>query len=311
MTETLGGFCRDLLDEYEQGIRLDPETVAARFVERFGVSPRPTLEELKTLMRRAGFGEVEERDLERGMKGVHFGAPGQDYHIYYRDVLWQGSKEYTVLHEAYEIKHETMSEMHSGSRSPKRICGEADRFAAAVLMQPAGFRSRARELGLDLVALQREYRYAYAAVALRLAEVVRHPPLLVVLYERTERGDPALWPARDDLSLLRAKVVRRTEGLGPPASRLITGRRGGIPQKGRAMPPGSLAELAARSGQTEYSEADGLGVVATPVYWKGRLAKVTVVAVPWEYRAALEPQLGGQGWRPYPRSNVGVVTAAS
>ena len=123
MENTLGGFCRDLLDEHEQGIRLDPETVAARFVDCFSVSPRPTLEELKSLMRRAGFGEVEERDLEQGMKGVHFGAPGQEYHIYCRDVLWQGSKEYTVLHEAYEIKHETMSEMHSGSTRRRRFAG--------------------------------------------------------------------------------------------------------------------------------------------------------------------------------------------
>ena len=302
MTETLGGFCRDLLDEHEQGIRLDPETVAARFVEHFGVSPRPALEELKALMRRAGFGEVEERDLEKGMKGVHFGAPGQEYHIYYRDVLWQGSKEYTVLHEAYEIKHETMSEMHSGSVSPRRICAEADRFAAAVLMQPAGFLARARELGLDLVALQREYQHAYAAVALRLAEVVRHPPLLVVLYEHAERGDPAGWM---EPPTLRAKVVRRTPGLGPPASRLVTGRRGGIPRKHRPVPAGSLAELAVRSGQTEYAEADGLAIIARPVHWKGRLAKLAVVAVPWEYRAALEPQLGGQVWLPYPRNNVG------
>ena len=165
-------------------------------------------------------------------------------------------------------------------------------------MQPERFLSRALDLGLDLIALQREYRHAYAAVALRLAEVVRHPPLLVVLYEHTERGDPALWPAGDDLALLRAKVVRRTEGLGPPGSRLITGKRGGIPRKHRPVPAGSLAELAARSGRAEYAEADGLAAVAAPVIWKGRLAKVTVVAVPWEHRRALAPQLGRQEWQP-------------
>ena len=69
------------------------------------------------------------------------------------------------------------------------------------------------------------------------------------------------------------------------------------------MPPGSLAELAARSGRAEYAEADGLAAVARPVYWKGRLAKVAVVAVPWEHRAVLEPQLGGQVWRPGARSS--------
>jgi hypothetical protein len=48
--------------------------------------------------------------------------------------------------------------------------------------------------------------------------------------------------------------------------------------------------LAAHSGGAEYAEADGLAVVARPVYWKGRLAKVIVVAVPSGERAALLPQ---------------------
>ena len=47
MTETVGGFCRDLLDDHEQGRRLDPEIIAARFVDYFRVPARPTLEELE------------------------------------------------------------------------------------------------------------------------------------------------------------------------------------------------------------------------------------------------------------------------
>ena len=58
MSETLGGFCRDLLEDHEQGVRLDPETVAARFVNCFGVSGIPTLDELTDLARRTGLGEV-------------------------------------------------------------------------------------------------------------------------------------------------------------------------------------------------------------------------------------------------------------
>ena len=215
MTETVGGFCRDLLDDHEQGRRLAPELIAARFVEYFRVSARPTLDELEALVRRAGFGEVEEMSLEEGLKGVHFGTPGEEYHIYYRDELWQGSKDYTVLHEIYEIMHETLCEMHSGTKPPRKVCREADRFAAAVLMQPEGFLLLAEAWGLDLAALQREYRYAYAAVALRLAEVVRRP-LLVVVYERSDRRDPARWPAGDDLAALRVKVVRRTAAWGRP-----------------------------------------------------------------------------------------------
>ena len=237
MTETVGGFCRDLLDEHEQGKRLNPEIIAARFVEYFNVSTRPTLEELARLMRRAGFGEVDEMKLEEGLRGVHFGVPGEEYHIYYRDELWQGSKEYTVLHEVYEIMHETLCEMHSGTKPPRKVCWEADRFAAAALMQPEGFLALAGAWGLDVTALQREYRYAYAAVALRLAEVVRRPPLLVVLYERPDRRDPAQWPAGDDLAALRAKVVKRTSGLGPPRSRLITAGGAGYPTRAGPCPP--------------------------------------------------------------------------
>ena len=84
--------------------------------------------------------------------------------------------------------------------------------------------------------------------------------------------------------------MRRTAGLGPPGSRLVTGRRGGLPNKGRRIPAGSLAELAARSGGAEYAEDDGLAVVARPVYWKGRLAKVIVVAVPCGERSTLLPR---------------------
>ena len=113
----------------------------------------------------------------------------------------------------------------------------------------------------------------------------------MALYERPGRSDPARWPVGDDPAALRATVVKRTKGMGPPASRLITGKRGGIPQRHRRVPAGALAELAAHSGRTEYAEADGLAVAARSVCWKGRLAKLAVVAVPWEFRYALAPQV--------------------
>ena len=137
--------------------------------------------------------------------------------------------------------------------------------------------------------------------------MVRNPPLLVVLYERTERGDPAGWTGP---GVLRARVVKRTEGFGARRSRLICGRRGGMPRKDRYLPSGSLAERAAHSGDAEYAEGDSLAAIARPVLWKGRLAKVIVVAVPWERRSVLEPQLGRRR-RPYPRFNQRTVPAAS
>ena len=123
-----------------------------------------------------------------GMKGIHYSAPGGGYHIHYRKDLWAGAQDYTVLHEAYEIIHETLFDLYGRPHQNREICREAERFAAAVLMQPRVFSVMARDSGLDVPALQRMYRCSYASVALRLAEVVRHPPLMVVLYENAERG---------------------------------------------------------------------------------------------------------------------------
>ena len=311
MNETLGGFCRDLLDEHHtgRGHEHSAEAVAARFVERFGVSARPTLEELKTLLRDAGIGEVGGMSLEEGMKGVHVGVAGEECHIFYKEELWQGARDYTVLHESYEIMHEALCDLDTGTKAEREVCREADRFAAAVLMQPGEFRELARDSGLDVTSLQREYGYAYAAVALRLTEVVRSLPYFVVLYERPGRSDPARWPAGNHLAALRATVVKRTKGMGPPACRLVTGKRGGIPQRHRRVPAGSLAERTARSGEPEYAEADGIAAVARSVYWKGRLAKLAVVAVPLEFRAVLAPQLS-QRRRTCPWTNPETALAA-
>ncbi|MYC37273.1 MAG: hypothetical protein F4X66_10240 [Chloroflexi bacterium] len=160
---------------------------------------------------------------------------------------------------------------------------------------------------MDVAALHDAFGCAYSSAALRLAEVVRDPPLLVVLYEREERGDPEGWTGP---AVLRARVVKRTAGFGASSSRLICGRRGGLPRRDKALPSGSLAELAAYSGGMEYAEGDNLAAIAKPVLWKGRLAKVIVVAVPWERRSVLEPQLGRQS-RPYPSFDARAVTVAS
>ena len=292
--DTVDRFCLDLLDEHREGVDHDAETVAARFVARFGVSARPTLAELKALLKQAGVGEVSELAMEGAPKGLHVGVLGQECHIFYKEELWQGARDYTVLHETYEIMHETLCHLATGTQPAEEVCRQADRFAAAVLMQPGEFQNLALAWGLDVMALQREYGYAYATITMRLAEVVRGLPYFVVLYERPGRGDPARWPKGDDLALLRATVVRRTKGMGPPASGLVMGKRGGIPQRHRRVPAGSLAELAAHSGRMEYAEADGLALIAQPVHWKGRLAKLAVVAVPAAYRAALAPQLGNR-----------------
>ena len=182
MISTRENFCRKLLDDDAIPHQtLDPEALAARFVRYFDLPARPSMEQIKALLRRAGFGEVSGRHLD--VKGIHFSAPGGGYDIHYREDLWAGAQDYSVLHE-------TLCDMHSGSLPERAVCREAERFAAAVLMQPRAFEPLALEWGLDVLKLQRAFRCSYAAVTLRLAEVLRDQPLITVLYEAGDRSDP-------------------------------------------------------------------------------------------------------------------------
>ena len=286
MNGTREDFCRSLLDDHPREA-LDPERLAARFVRYFEVPARPTMDELKALLKEAGFGEVS-GSSHMDAKGIHFSAPGGGYDILYREDLWDGSKHYSVIHETYEIIFETLCDMHSDSPPDRRVCAQAERFAAAVLMQPGAFGPLALEWGLDVLRLQRAFRCSYAAVSIRLAEVVRDVPLMAVLYEREDRRDPGEWAGPADL---RAAVVRRTRGFGAPNVLPIRGYGGGVIRRGRPVPDGSLAEQAARCGAARYARDGGYAVIARPVIWKGKLAKVAVVAVPDDHSHVLDPQV--------------------
>ena len=69
---------------------------------------------------------------------------------------------------------------------PRLVLG----LVAAALMQPRFFALFAETTGLDVMALQRTYGCAYSSLSIRLAEVMRHQPLLAVLYERRGGNDP-------------------------------------------------------------------------------------------------------------------------
>ena len=306
MARTLDDFCDRIMADDHPTARLEPEGLAAEFTRYFQVPLRVPLEDLAVLLECAGVGEVSEKPLAGGLRGVHYTQPDGSYAVHYQQGQWEGGKVHTVLHETGEIIHEQVWDRHQDSKPPRKICPEADRFAAAVMMPPGTFASYVQASGLDVAALCDQFSCSYASVSLRMAEVACRTPLMVVLYERVERGDPAQWPALSKLGDLRVTVMKRTADMAPPRSRLLNGWRGGIPHKGKPLSAGSLAEQAARSGGPEYAEADEIAVVATPVLWKGRLSKVIVVAVPWEQRRALAPQLERRRWR-YPQGSSGPV----
>ena len=235
------------------------------------------------------------------MKGVHFGAPRGEYDIYYRDDLWDGAKAHTVLHEAYEIIHETLCALHSDDPPERRVCREADRFAAAVLMPPEIFSAYALASGLDVVALQGMFQCSYASVAMRLAEVMRRQPLAVLLYERKDKGDPSGWPAQVNFESLKATVVKRTPWLRstqfPPA--LWLGRRRSPSRQGHARRfPGGAGSPGERESRNTPKTA-AWPWLPSLLLWKGRVAKVA------DRRRAL--RWTGRCWRRRWAESTGII----
>ena len=309
MTATRDGFCRKFTegeDEWSCRRRISPERMAGEFVEFCGVSLRPTMDQLKALLREAGFGEVSEAGhLPGGMRGVHYTSPDGGYDIRYLADQSEGASVHTVLHETYEIIHETLCDLHSASPPPRTVCVEANRFAAAVMLQPETFSLFARASGYDAVALQKQYGCSYATTTLRLAEVMRRQPLMAVLYEREEEGEIAAWDEEPLPSRFKASVVTRTPGFGARDGRLLCGERGGRPRKGKSISPGSLAHRVLLTGRAAYAErkpgrngarTGDVAVAARPVIWYGKLAKVALVAVPYRDKAVLLPQLANDSF---------------
>jgi len=294
---TIDAFCGELLRDECPGARLEPERLAADFTRRFQVPLRVSLDDLAVLLENAGIGPISGARLEDGLRGVHYSLPDGGYAIQYEERQWEGGKVHTVLHETCEIIHEQVWDRHSDSKPSREICPEADRFAAAVMMPPETFAACAQASGLEVLALQRLFRCAYLSVTRRLGEVMRHQPLLAVLYERRGRNRET-WPERPSPGELRATAVVRTPGFGARSSPLISGSRGRLPLPGRPPSPGSLAERATITNMTEYAEDEpggnrrggGLAVAVRPVLWHGQLAKISLVAVPYEDRLFLAPQ---------------------
>ena len=157
-----------------------------------------------------------------------------------------GAREHTTLHECYEIVRERLHDLypHLGAPRGKTKCRQADRFAAAALMQPYWFSLFAETSGFDVVALHRTYGRAYSSLTIRLAEVMRHQPLLAVLYERGEAGDPREWAADAPPEVFRAKVVARTPGF-----RLRTRQKTPVQSSRSAAPAGGSAGPGLSSGE--------------------------------------------------------------
>ena len=312
---TLDGFCHGLMNGGAPVGRLHPAEVAREFVDFLGLSAFPDMDEIKTLLERAGVATVVLSHDTGGLRGYHTGTKDGVYEIVIDASESESTQEYTALHEAYEIVRERLRDLYPrvGAPEGKRKCRQADRFAADALMQPYWFSLFAEASGFDVVALQRTYGRAYSSLTIRLAEVMRHQPLLAVLYERGDARDPREWAADSLPEAFKAKVVARTPGFRlRTLRRPLSNLRGLLPRRGCPPAPGSVAERVILTGRPVYVERvsgydlwrnDDVTVAARPVNWHGRLAKIAVVAAPYRDRSVLRPQLAHAYFERIPRAH--------
>ncbi len=302
-TALLDDFCHRLMEQHVPLKGFKPAALAQEFVDFFGLPTFPGMKEITAQLERAGVETAKCTHLECGLRGVHTGSKKGRYLIEYDAYDPDGSQEHTVLHEFYEITCERVGDLYPKVRKPdgEDLCHEADRFAAATLMQPEVFHPFVERSGLDVVTLQRMYtKRAYSSVALRLVEVMQHQPLLCVMYERREEGEPHLWVPDSLPEMFRTTVVARTRGFKLRTTRRpLSLLRGLLPRRGDPPAPGSIAERVILSGRPfcvdrvsgyDLWHADDLIVAARPVIWNGRVAKVAVIAVPYRDRSVLQPQ---------------------
>ena len=94
--------------------------------------------------------------------------------------------------------------------------------------------------------------------------------------------------------------MTRTPSFGIRDPRVLCGSRGGMPRKGTTSSPGSIAEWVILTGRAGYAEVEprrlgtrrgDIAVATRPVNWQGQLAKVALVAVPYQHRRVLTPQI--------------------
>ena len=301
-TRTLDGFCHRLAADRLRHRKLHPVAMAGEFVDYFNVPPFPRMTDIAGLLDRAEIGRVVLSRETGGLRGYHVGTRDGGYLIHVDASEGRVGQEHTALHEAYEVVRERLHDLHPriGLASGISLCRQADRFAAATLMQPYWFAIFAETSGFDVVALQASYGRSYASLTIRLAEVMRHQPLLAVLYESRPQNEPSPGMDGQASECLRATVVTRTPGFRLRTQRRpLSKLRGLLPRRGEPPAAGSVAERVALTGKPaavdrvsgyDLWRSDDLTVLARPVIWGGQVAKVSLIAVPHRDRSVLLPQ---------------------
>ena len=319
MGQSLDGFCTSMLQTYGTPdlIAYDIASLADDFVQYFGLSSNPDLMELKLLLDvHHKIASIEPQKMG-SLSGCHYVDGLNQLCINYETTDSLGRNEFTIMHECYEALQETFEQLVSGyhaHRDPTDLCMKphADRFAAAVLMQPDVFQTAIMKTGLDICALRRYFsqRRSYISVALRIKELLKPPVIenevdfFIAIYERNSEGEPNEWSFECCSNDFTAKYVVKTRGIRLGMSKKHANFKANrlprrlFPVRDETPAIGFIIDEVVKKNQPIYWERaifdlmgdNDMSLLARPVYWYGRIAKVILVAIRRKDSYLLEKQ---------------------
>lgn len=309
MARSLESFCVSMLSIYSspESIVYQIGTLANHFVQYFGLSSYPNLIEIKLLLdNHHKMASIQPGQLG-GLPGCHYLDEVDKLCIEYEATGWLGRNEFTIMHECYEVIQETFERLVPGYRAHRdstTLCMKpyADRFAAAVLMQNDVFTAALKEAGLDVCALRNYFNFynrSYSSVAIRIKELLKPPVVneeldfMIAIFERTSNGKPREWSYNCSSGEFCARCVVKTHGIRLSKSRRRANFRAYLfprrlfPVFGETPALGFLVDEVIEKNQPVYYENavfdllgnNELALLARPVRWYGKIAKVILVAV--------------------------------
>jgi hypothetical protein len=178
----LEDFCNVLHDKHGSALPLSPGKLAEEFVTHAGLSSYPSFLELHSVLLRYGIGEISATNaLPPDLRGAHCSYKGSDYTIEYDADSWTGRVEFIMGHEFYEIIQEKYQSLYPDYTIKPRplICYDANKFSAALLMQPELFCKAIYETGFDIAQLRHRFQKSYSAIAIRACDLVKHKESLI------------------------------------------------------------------------------------------------------------------------------------
>jgi hypothetical protein len=322
MSRSLQDFCETMLVLHGRPEAVEDDGLAQHFVQFYGLSASPDLEEIRLLLDEYHHVACIQPGQLGGLSAYHYRDRRRRLNIEYAATDWQGRTEFSIVHECYEAIHEGFEELEPGyhaQRSSSNLCmnPRSDKFAAAVLMQPEVFTAAIMETGLDMCSLRRYFRNRYyASVAIRTRELFRPPfiaedvDFMIAIYDRNGNGDPQqldLFCCPEDFyvsCLVKTPGIRLSKSKAHANFKSYLWPRRLFSVVGEEPAPGFIVdEVINEDGPVYYQEirfdllgANAMSLLARPVHWFGRLAKIIVVAVRQKDSYLLEKQLFRLPW---------------